>query len=498
MIDLLATIIFLPAIGGLIILLIPSRFEKVYKIAGIAVSTVVFLLSIPIFLQFSPHAGIQFERNIPWVPELGITFHIGIDGISLLLVLLTTFLTPLVVIGGINSVKKNLREYIALFLFMETFLIGTFSSLNLFLFYIFWEGSLIPMYLIIGIWGGERRIYATIKFFLYTFFGSVLMLAGIIFLYIKHGQQFGFYSFELYSFHQLALTPKEEMLTFLAFFIAFAIKVPIFPFHTWLPDAHTEAPTGGSVVLAALLLKMGTYGIMRFAVPLFPNAFLSLVDLIAVLSLIGIIYGALVAMVQPDFKRLIAFSSVSHMGFVVLGICSMNIQSLTGATLQMINHGLSTGALFFLVGMIYDRRHTRMFSDFGGLGKVMPVYGGLFLTIALSSIGLPGTNGFIGEFLIITGSIKFNKVYGILCASGVIFAAAYMLWAYKKVFHGEIKIEENKNLKDLNPVEIFIISCILIFVLWIGIYPSTFLDKIQPSILNFIDVFKGLKPYGGF
>lgn len=493
MLDLLATIIFLPAIAGVIILFIPSTLERLYKTLGILVSVITFALSVLIFLKFSPHAGIQFERNIPWVPELGITFHIGIDGISLLLLLLTTFLTPLVVIGGINSIKRNLKEYIALFLLMESFLLGTFSSLNLFLFYIFWEGTLIPMYLIIGIWGGEKRIYATIKFFLYTFFGSVLMLAGIIFLYIKHVQQFGFYSFELYSFYQIALTPKEEMLIFLAFFIAFAIKVPVFPFHTWLPDAHTEAPTEGSVFLAALLLKMGTYGIVRFAFPLFPNAFLFLIDYIVLLSLIGIIYGALVAMVQPDFKRLIAFSSVSHMGFVILGTSAMNLQSLTGAVLQMINHGLSTGALFFLVGMIYDRRHTRLFSDFGGIGKVMPIYGGLFLVIALSSIGVPGTNGFVGEFLVIMGSIKFNPIYGILCASGVIFSAAYMLWAYKRVFHGEIKIDENKVLKDLNPVEIFIILSILLFVFWIGIYPSTFLDKIQPSIGNFIDVFKHLK-----
>lgn len=496
--DLLASIIFLPAIAGAIILLIPSRQERVFKAIGLLTSLAVFLLSIPVFLWFSPHSGFQFERNIPWVPEFGIRFHIGIDGLSLLLIMLTTFLTPLVILGAFISIKDHLREYISAFLFMETFMLGTFASLNLFLFYIFWEGMLIPMYLIIGIWGGKNRIYAALKFFLYTFFGSVLMLAGIIYLYIKHYQEFGFYSFELFSFHQLSLTPAEEKWLFLAFFIAFAIKVPIFPFHTWLPDAHTEAPTGGSVILAAVLLKMGTYGIIRFAAPLFPNAFLHYAPFIGVLAIVSIIYGALVAMVQPDFKRLIAFSSVSHMGFVVLGIVSLNMQSVTGAVIQMVNHGLSTGALFFLVGMLYDRRHTRLFSEFGGIGRVMPLYGGLFLVIALSSIGLPGTNGFVGEFLIITGAIKNNPVYGIMCASGVVFAAAYMLWAYRRVFHGEITVEENKKLNDLNRIEVFILSSIILFVIWIGLYPSTFLDKILPSVENFVNLVKGSVEYGGF
>lgn len=496
--DLLSTVFLLPAIGGIIVLLLPSERKYLYRGTALLFAVLTFILSVPIFINFAPHKGFQFERNINWIKEWGIRYHIGVDGLSLLLVMLTTFLTPLVILGATTWVENKEKEYLSSFLIMETFLIGTFISLNLFLFYVCWEGVLIPMFLIIGVWGGKRRIYSAVKFFLYTLFGSFLMLAGIIYMYIKGFNQWGFYSFELFHFYQIDLSPKETLLLFIAFFIAFAIKVPVFPFHTWLPDAHTEAPTEGSVMLAAVLLKMGTYGLVRFAIPLFSSAFHTLAPYIGVLAIISIIYGALVAMVQPDFKRLIAFSSVSHMGYVVLGMLTMNIQGVSGSVLQMVNHGLSTGALFFLVGMIYARRHTRMFSDFGGLGKVMPVYGALFLFVMLSSIGLPGTNGFIGEFLVILGALKYDTVLGVLCASGVIFSAAYMLWAYKRVFHGEITVEENKNLKDLNWIEIVIILIIGIFIVWIGIYPWTFLSKLEPSVEHLIKVVEGTGKYGGF
>lgn len=496
--DFLSTVFLLPAIGGVVVLLAPSDRRTLYRSVGMIFAILTFIFSIPIFIQFAPHKGFQFERNITWIKEWGVRYHIGVDGLSLLLVMLTTFLTPLVILGATTWVEKKEKEYISAFLIMETFLIGTFISLNLFLFYICWEGVLIPMYLLIGVWGGERRIYSAVKFFLYTLGGSFLMLAGIIYIYVKGFHQWGFYSFELFNFYQITLSSGEEFLLFLAFFVAFAIKVPIFPFHTWLPDAHTEAPTEGSVMLASVLLKMGTYGLIRFTLPLFPNAFHNVAPYIGILAIVSIIYGALVAMVQPDFKRLIAFSSVSHMGYVILGMITMNLQGLSGSVLQMVNHGLSTGALFFLVGMIYARRHTRMFSDFGGIGKVMPLYGALFLIVMLSSIGLPGTNGFVGEFLIIIGALRYDLILGVLCAGGVILSAAYMLWAYKRVFHGEITVEENKGLKDLNWIEISIILIIGIFIIWIGIYPWTFLSKIQPSVEHLIKVVEGTAKYGGF
>jgi len=363
---------------------------------------------------------------------------------------------------------------------------SAFVALNLFLFYIFWEAMLIPMYFIIGIWGGPRRIYAAVKFFLYTLFGSLLMLVAILYIYFLHMQQFGFYSFDLFDLYRCHLAFGAERLLFLAFGLSFAIKVPMFPFHTWLPDAHVEAPTAGSVILAGVLLKMGTYGFLRFSMPLFPEATAYFYPLIAVLALIGIIYGALVAMVQPDVKKLVAYSSVSHLGFVMLGLAVLNVPGVEGSVLQMVNHGLSTGALFIIVGMIYDRRHTRLISDFGGLSKAMPVYAAFFMIVTLSSIGLPGLNGFVGEFLILLGTFKKSAGLAVLAASGVILAAVYMLWMFQRAMFGPLDKEENKSLKDLNVREIATLVPIVVMIVWIGIYPQTFLRKMDRSVEGFL------------
>jgi len=494
---LLSFIVFLPLIGGLIILFIPERFKGEIRYSGVAVSSIVFLLSIILLNNYSYTGDFEFVERFDWFPSLGINYNIGIDGISLLLILLTTLLIPLVIWGSIGSIEKGVKGYVFLFLLLETAMLGAFVSLNLFLFYIFWEAMLIPMYFIIGIWGSDRRIYATIKFFLYTLFGSLLMLVAIIYMGLQMKSQFGFISFEYSDFLRLNLEHNVKALLFLAFFISFAIKVPLFPFHTWLPDAHVEAPTGGSVILAAILLKMGTYGIVRFSIPLFPDIFVQYAPFIGVISLIGIIYGALVAMVQADLKKLVAFSSVSHLGFVVLGLSAMNEPGVSGSVLQMINHGLSTGALFFLVGMIYERRHTKLIKEFGGISRIMPVYAGMFLFVSLSSMGVPGTNGFIGEFLIIMGTIKYKVIFGIISASGVILSAVYLLWAVLRVFHGELKNEKNKILQDLNLREISILSIISIFILWVGIYPDFFLSIIKPSVIKVISILNASMFSGG-
>jgi NADH-quinone oxidoreductase subunit M len=365
-------------------------------------------------------------------------------------------------------------------------MIGVFVSLDLFLFYVFWEIMLIPMYLLIGIWGNPaRKLYAAIKFVLYTIVGSLLMLVAILALYIMNFQATGEYTFDLLRLYEFQVPVAAQFWMFLAFFLAFAIKVPMFPFHTWLPDAHTEAPTVGSVVLAAVLLKMGTYGFIRYAIPLFPNAAMDAAWWIGALAVIGIIYGAWVAMVQPDVKRLVAFSSVSHLGFVMLGMFAMTDQGLEGSIIQMINHGLSTGALFLIVGMIYERRHTRLIAEFGGISKVMPLFAVFFMIFTLSSIGLPGLNGFVGEFLILLGTFKVYKVYAIIAASGVIFAAVYMLWMFQRVMFGEITNPKNLNLSDLNAREVGLLIPLLIFCVWIGVYPNTFLKPMEPAVKNF-------------
>ena len=485
---LLSIVIFLPLLGVIAIALLRGLGASAIKGIALAVGLLTFAISLGLYTGFD--AGIEgFQTNsqlyqkLPWIAGLGISYHIGIDGISLWLVLLTTFLTPVCILAAWNSVEKGLSGFMMSLLALETGMLGVFCSLDLFLFFVFWESMLIPMYFLIGIWGGERRIYATIKFVLYTMAGSALMLVGILVLYSQNGN-----SFELTSLLAQTATEGFEFqhshLLFLAFFIAFAIKVPLFPFHTWLPDAHVEAPTVGSVILAGVLLKMGTYGIVRFCLPLFPEAAADYTPLIVTLAVIGIIYGALVAMVQPDLKKLVAYSSVSHLGFVVLGLFSQSHAGIQGSVLQMINHGLSTGALFLLVGMIYERRHSRMIVDFGGLAKKMPIFATFFLIVTLSSIGLPGLNGFVGEFMILLGSFvggAFSKWYVVFATTGVILAAVYMLWMFQRVMFGTPD-ETNASLPDLKPREIAVLLPILLFIVWIGVFPNTFMAPMQKSI----------------
>jgi len=481
---LISLLIFLPLAGAVLIALGPR--EKPGLLRGIALTTsvVTFLLSLGLFTRFvAGEGGFQLVETRPWVPGLGITYRVGIDGISLFLVLLSTLLSVVAMAASWSDIKVRVKEFMICLLFLETGMIGVFVALDLFLFYVFWEVMLIPMYLLIGIWGNPgRRIYAAVKFFLFTMFGSLLMLVAILVLYFYHGKTTGMYTFDLMSWYNLKLPLSMQIWLFLAFGLAFAIKVPMFPFHTWLPDAHTEAPTVGSVLLAAVLLKMGTYGFLRFNLPLFPEATVMFVPLLAGLSLVGIIYGALVAMVQVDVKRLVAFSSVSHMGFVVLGIFALNVEGMTGAMLQMLNHGFSTGALFLIVGMIYERRHTRMIADFGGLSTVMPVFATFFLIVALSSIGLPGLNGFVGEFLVLLGAFQAEPLWAVVAGLGVILAAVYMLWMFQRVMFGEVDKEENRGLKDLNLREASLLLVMVFFIIQFGVYPKPYIDRIEPSL----------------
>lgn len=474
---LLSTVIFLPLLGVIAIALLRNLGATAVKAIALGIGLITFVISLGLYTGFSADTGtFQYVTQENWITSLGISYHIGIDGISLWLVLLTTFLTPVCILAAWDSVEKGLSGFMMSLLALETGMLGVFCSLDLFLFFVFWESMLIPMYFLIGIWGGERRIYATIKFVLYTMAGSALMLVGILALYFQNGN-----SFDLTT---LSGPFEHSDLLFLAFFIAFAIKVPLFPFHTWLPDAHVEAPTVGSVILAGVLLKMGTYGIIRFCLPLFPDAAEKFTPLIVTLAVIGIIYGALVAMVQPDLKKLVAYSSVSHLGFVVLGLFSQSHAGLQGSMLQMINHGLSTGALFLLVGMIYERRHSRMIVDFGGLSKRMPIFAVIFMVVTLSSIGLPGLNGFVGEYMILLGSFvqgAFSKVYVVFATAGVILAAVYMLWMFQRVMFGTLD-KTNENLPDLNAREIVVMLPLLLFIVWIGVYPKPFLSKMEKSV----------------
>jgi NADH-quinone oxidoreductase subunit M len=486
-IPILTTVTFFPLAGAIVLLFLPRAQEELLKRAALIISLVEFAISIPLFILFDGGgAGMQFVERVPWIPPWGVNYFLGVDGISLLLILLTTFLTVLCILSSWRAVAKGVKEYMITFLILETGMIGVFCSLDLVLFYVFWEVTLIPMYLIIGVWGGPRRIYAAIKFFLYTMAGSVLMLVAIIALYFLHGKATGEYTFDLLKLYQTVLPANTQYLMFAAFALAFAIKVPMFPFHTWLPDAHVEAPTAGSVILAGILLKLGTYGFIRFAVPLFPVAAIKAVPIISILALIGIIYGALVSMMQIDLKKLVAFSSVSHLGFVMLGMFAFNVQGVQGSIYQMLNHGVSTGALFLIVGMVYERRHTRLIADFGGLATVMPVFATFFMIVALSSIALPGTNGFVGEFLILLGAFKANPVYGTLGATGVILAAAYMLWMFQRVMFGAIRHEENRGLKDLNLREIVTLVPIIVLIVWMGVYPQFFFKKMDLSVQRFL------------
>jgi NADH-quinone oxidoreductase subunit M len=430
----------------------------------------------------------------PWIPEWGANFIVGIDGIALMMILLTTFIMPLSVLGSWTSVREKLPAYYALLLVLTTGMIGVFISLDLLLFYVMWEVMLVPMYFIIGIWGGERRLYASIKFFLYTMIGSLLMLVAILFLWMQTWQA-GAPTFSYDSLlRTIDVSRTTGLLLFGAFFLAFAVKVPMFPFHTWLPDAHVEAPTAGSVILAGIMLKMGTYGFLRFAMPLFPDVVMSpaVRTTMLALAVIGIIYGALVAMVQPDFKKLVAYSSVSHLGFVMLGILALTLESVQGALMVMINHGISTGALFFLIGMIYERRHSRMIDAYGGIARVVPLFAAMLTIVSLSSIGLPGTNGFVGEFLVLLGSFRTQPIWTVIATTGVIFAAAYLLWAIQRILFQPVTHPENERLTDLNAREMVIMVALVIPILWIGIYPKPILDRMERSAAQFIsDVERG-------
>ena len=485
----LSILLLFPTAVALIIFILFNRKRKILiKTVGLIAAIVNFLLSLPLFFAFNNNnAGMQFFEKVQWIKSLGISYHLGIDGISLLLVLLTTFLTPIVLLSSWRSIEHKIKEYTICMLLLETGMLGVFMSLDLILFYVFWEFTLIPMYFIIGIWGGERRVYAAIKFFIYTMVGSLLMLVAIIALYFIHQRLTGVATFDIMIISKLALDLKFQTWLFLAFGLSFAIKVPMFPFHTWLPDAHVEAPTAGSVILAGVLLKLGTYGFLRFCLPLFPNAAVQFIPLISVLAIIGIIYGALVAMVQPDVKKLVAYSSVSHLGFVMLGMFALNIQGIQGSILQMVNHGLSTGALFLIVGMIYERRHTRLIADFGGLSRVIPVFAAFFMIVTLSSIGLPGLNGFVGEFLILLGTFLKNRVYAIVGATGVILAAVYMLWMFQRVMFGKIDKPENEKLVDLSAREIAVLLPVIILIIFIGVYPKPFLKKMEASVEYLIE-----------
>jgi NADH-quinone oxidoreductase subunit M len=494
---LLSILPFPPLIGAILLLFVPKNSHGALRGLALAVSVVVFLASIPLITGYNPMApgnvgGFQFIENVPWIAAgpFQMSYHLGIDGISLWLVILTTFIMPIAILSTWTAVEAKVKEYMVCLLLLEVGMIGTFVSIDLFLFYIFWEVMLIPMYFMIGIWGGKNRIYAALKFFIYTMVGSLLMLVALIVLYFKAGGG----DFNLLRFYELQLDPVTQTWLFLAFALAFAIKVPMFPLHTWLPDAHTEAPTAGSVILAAVLLKCGTYGFVRFAMPLFPDASAKFMPLIATLSVIGIVYASLVAMVQQDVKKLVAYSSVAHLGFVMLGIFALNQQGVAGGMLQMLNHGISTGALFLIVGFIYERRHTREISEFGGLAKQMPIFATIFMIVTFSSIGLPGTNGFVGEFLVLLGAYESPmRVYAIIATSGVILSAVYMLWMFQRVMFGELKNPKNQVLKDLNAREIAIMVPLVALIFFMGVYPRPFIDTMAPSIDKLIQQSKGKK-----
>jgi len=478
----LSLLLAIPMVGAAILVLCPRRQTKALFALALLAGGINFLWSLEILNLFDKtKAEMQLVERIPWMPGFGIEYIVGVDGISLFLVLLTTLLMPIAILAS-WSVKEKVKEFLIFMLLLETGMLGAFVALDLFLFYVFWEVMLVPMYFLIGVWGGTRRIYAALKFVIFTMAGSLLMLIAIIYLAMRHAQVEQALTFDLLKLYDLHLPLNEQTWLFAAFALSFAIKVPLFPFHTWLPDAHVEAPTAGSVILAGVLLKLGTYGFLRFAMPLFPDAALAAAPYITALAVIGIIYGAVVAMMQTDIKKLVAYSSVSHLGFVMLGLFAFNMQGIQGAIYQMLNHGLSTGALFLLVGMIYERRHTRLIEAFGGLWKQMPIFSALFMIITFSSIGLPGLNGFVGEFLILLGAFAATPRWTAAAATGVILGAIYMLWMYRRVIFGPLTDPENAKLDDLGVRERIILAPILALVLLMGIYPQPFLQRMKPAV----------------
>jgi NADH-quinone oxidoreductase subunit M len=496
----LSTIVFLPLAGAILVLLAGGRGDRperapLVRNVALAASLATFAATLVLWWRFDPtSAAFQFEERYAWIPAFGIQYYIGVDGISLFLIVLTGFLTPLALLSSWQSVHRNVKLFSVMLLALETAMLGVFVSIDLFLFYVFWDAMLIPMYFLIGIWGYERRVYAAIKFILYTMAGSVLMLLAIIGLAYAHAAATGAPSFNLLDLYQLTLSREMEFWFFLAFTVAFAIKVPLFPFHTWLPDAHVEAPTAGSVILAGVLLKMGTYGLLRFSFPLFPQAAVYFAPFLALLAVVGIIYGALVAMVQPDMKKLVAYSSVSHLGFVVLGLCAMNMQGVQGSVYQMLNHGVSTGGLFLMVGMLSDRRHTRLISEYGGLKAVAPRLVTAFLLITLASIALPLMNGFIGEFLILIGAFYWDRRLAAAAATGVILSAVYMLWMFQRVNYGPLTNEKNRTLPDLTPREWVLVVPTVAMCILMGVFPGPFLRPMEPAVAQVIERVTGAQP----
>ncbi|MCP4570729.1 MAG: NADH-quinone oxidoreductase subunit M [bacterium] len=477
----LTWVTFLPLLGSLLIWTVFRR-DTIARLVALGVALADFVLSLHLWFHYEPGRGDdQFIERVPWLLNGQISYHLGMDGISLVLAVLTTFLGPLVILSTWKAVKDRVPDFLGFVLFLQTAMLGTFFARDMLLFYVFWEAMLIPMYFIIGVWGGQRRIYAAVKFFIFTMVGSVFMLVGILYLYFQAG------SMDLADFLAVELARGPQLWLFAAFILAFAIKVPVFPLHTWLPDAHVEAPTAGSVILAGVLLKMGTYGMVRFAMPLFPEGVAAFAPLMSILAVIGIIYGALVAMVQPDVKKLVAYSSVSHLGFVVLGLFSLTPAGVAGGVFQMLAHGLSTGALFLLVGVVYERRHTREIAEFGGLAHEMPAYATVFMIATLASIGLPGLAGFVGEFMILFGTfgsetLPHARLLTVLAATGVVLGAIYMLWMYQRVFLGKLSNEKNKGLGDLSLREFVVLVPLVVFMFWLGVRPGLVLDKIEASI----------------
>ena len=481
----LSLILFTPLIGALVLLFVNKRNEDAIRWIANLFALIGFLISVPLWFSYdTKNPDFQFVERMTWIPSIGAEYFLGIDGFSTLLILLTTMMGAIAVLSSWTAITERVKEYYIFLLMLQTGMLGAFMSLDFLLFFLFWEVMLVPMYFLIGIWGSANRLYSAIKFFLYTLVGSVVMLLGILALYFYNHAQTGVYTFDVTQFHKLNAPFDLQWWVFLAFFLGFAIKVPMFPFHTWLPDAHTDAPTAGSVILAAVLLKMGTYGFLRFSLPILPEATRHFVPMVAFLCIVGIVYGALVALAQKDWKRLVAYSSVSHMAMVMLGMFALNPVGITGSIVQQLNHGISTGALFLLVGVVYERRHTREISEYGGLSKVMPVYAAIFLLMTMSSIGLPTLNGFIGEFLILQGVFVASKVWAAFAASGVVLGAAYMLYLYQRTMFGKIENPKNEKLPDLSIREFATFAPLIVLAVWMGLYPKPFLDRLQTSVAH--------------
>jgi NADH-quinone oxidoreductase subunit M len=480
--SLLSYSIWIPIVGGLLVLAVGDRRAELARWLALIVSLLAFAVTIPLYTGFDTHtAAMQFSERVSWIPSLNIYYHLGVDGISLWFILLTSFLTVLVVISSWRNVQTRVAQFMAAFLIMEGMMIGVFCALDAILFYVFWEAMLIPMFLIIGVWGGPRRVYATIKFFLYTFLGSVLMLVALLYLYYHSGN-----SFDLLVYQHTPLGMTAQILIFMAFFVAFAVKIPMWPVHTWLPDAHVEAPTAGSVVLAAIMLKMGAYGFLRLSLPIVPDASHKLAWLMILLSLIAIIYVALVAIVQEDMKKLVAYSSIAHMGFVTLGFFVFDSVAIEGSIIQMLSHGFISAAMFLCIGVLYDRMHTRNIKAYGGVANVMPIFAALMMLFAMGNVGLPGTSGFVGEFMVVLGTYQVNPWYAILAATGLITGASYTLWLFKRAIFGGIVHPEVAALKDLDAREMLVLGTLAAFTLLLGVWPAPFLDIVHTSVQHLV------------